>query len=252
MRIHVLSDLHLECYEQPSELPTVAADLVVLAGDIHRAAEGMAWAATQFPAQPVIYVPGNHEYYGGSMAERRQQLVEAAQQHGILLLDNDVRVLDGVRFLGCTLWADFALYEQCGQAPAEAMQLAAQRVPDFRLISCDEAQSFSPAQAQALHRETVRWLETELSQPFAGPTVVISHHAPLAACIPEQYRGDPLSPAFASGLDHLMGQAELWIHGHVHEPVDIDCNGTRVVANPGGYPGEFSPPLFDGARWVEV
>ncbi|WP_431023594.1 hypothetical protein [Halomonas sp. H5] len=73
---------------------------------------------------------------------------------------------------------------------------------------------------------------------------MISHHAPLAQCIPPRYRGDSLSPAFASHLERLMGRMELWLHGHVHEPVDLICRGTRVVANPGGYPGEFEPSCF--------
>ena len=78
---------------------------------------------------------------------------------------------------------------------------------------------------------------------------MVSHHAPLHGCIPEQYIGDALSPAFASHLPQLMGKMDLWIHGHVHEPVDTRHSGTRIIANPGGYPEEFLPPLFQ-PDWV--
>lgn len=253
MRIRVLSDLHLECYEQLPVLPEEEAELVVLAGDIHSAAEGIEWAAEQFPTTPVIYVPGNHEYYGGCLAERRQQLADTAQRHGIYLLDNRSVVLDGVRFLGTTLWADFALYAESDGLSAEAtMMLASRRVPDFSTIRIAEERRFTPDDVLALHRQAVVWLEQELARDFDGPTVVISHHAPLAESIPSQFRGDSLSPAFASNLEPLMGRAALWVHGHVHEPVDRVCRGTRVLANPGGYPGEFMPPLFDAGKVVTV
>lgn len=113
-------------------------------------------------------------------------------------------------------------------------------------------QVFTPQASQELHVEALAWLSNELEQPFDGPRVVISHHAPLHRCIPEQYLGDALSPAFASHLPQLMGKMDLWVHGHVHEPVDTLCNGTRVIANPGGYPDEFTPALFEPSLVVNV
>src|SRR5689334_5290402 len=63
MKIRVLSDLHLEC-DEPDVIPHAAADLIVLAGDIHNHAQGLRWAAETFDGTvPVVYVPGNHEYY---------------------------------------------------------------------------------------------------------------------------------------------------------------------------------------------
>lgn len=49
-----------------------------------------------------------------------------------------------------------------------------------------------------------------------------------------------------------MGRMDLWIHDHVHEPVNLNVNGTRVIANPGGYPGEFVPPLYSPDLVIEV
>ena len=253
MRIRVLSDLHLECFEDDRELATVEADIVILAGDIHSQADGLQWAAGRFPDLPVLYVPGNHEYYGACMPELNEQLVDDAQRLGIHLLNNSSAVVGGVRFLGTTLWSDFELYAHTqGISGAMARAAAAERVPDFSVIEQPAGQLFTPEASLVLHRGAVAWLESELSQPFNGATVVISHHAPLADCIPPRYRGDALSPAFASRLEHLMGKMDLWVHGHVHEPVDLACNGTRVVANPGGYPDEFMPPLFRSDRVIEI
>lgn len=253
MRLRILSDLHLEHFDEGRELPDAEADVVVLAGDIHRHAEGLRWAAERFAGVPIIYVPGNHEFYGTCMMTLRQTLCDEAQALGIHLLDNDTVTVDGVRFLGTTLWSDFALYDDRPGHDAEATDHKARlRMPDFQIIEQPPGEVFTPQASQALHRQALDWLEAELGRPHAGPSVVVSHHAPLAKCVPPHYRGDALSPAFASDLERLMGPMALWVHGHVHDPVDLDCKGTRVVANPGGYPGEFDPPLFVPDLVIEI
>jgi len=110
MRLRVLSDLHLEHFDGHRELPPAEADVVVLAGDIHRRAEGLAWARQQFPDLPILYVPGNHEFYGTSMPLLRQELALEAARYDIELLDNRSVTIGEVRFYGTTLWTDFALY----------------------------------------------------------------------------------------------------------------------------------------------
>lgn len=54
MRIHVLSDLHLEF--SPFAPQVTAADVVILAGDIHVKGRGVPWARQAFEG-PVLYVP---------------------------------------------------------------------------------------------------------------------------------------------------------------------------------------------------
>lgn len=253
MRIRVLSDLHLEHFDEARELPDVAADAVILAGDIHRKAEGLAWAAERFVGTPVLYVPGNHEFYGTCMPSLRAELAMMAERLGIQLLDNCSLTLGGVRFHGTTLWTDFALYAgRPGHDPMMADQAARLLMPDFHIIEQPEGEVFTPAESRRLHASALAWLEAELACPFGGPRVVISHHAPLAECVPPRYRGHDLSPAFASHLPQLMGRMAVWIHGHVHEPVARVVHGTRVIANPGGYPDEFDPPLFRPDLVIEV
>lgn len=253
MRLRILSDLHLEFFDGNRELPQVEADALILAGDIHRKCEGLAWARHRFPDMPIIYVPGNHEFYGTCMPQLRDELALEAKRLDIELLDNRAITLNGVRFYGTTLWTDFALYAgDPTQDPAHTESKALRYMPDFEIVETSPGVTLTPSSSSLLHTQALAWLEAELSQPFDGPKVVVSHHAPLHDCIPEQYLGDALSPAFASHLPQLMGKMDLWIHGHVHEPVDILRNGTRIVANPGGYPYEFTPELFKPAYVLAV
>lgn len=253
MRLRILSGLHLEFFDGHRDLPDVDADVVILAGDIHRKSEGLAWARHRFPDMPIIYVPGNHEFYGTCMPLLREALAEEAERLDIELLDNREITLGGVRFYGTTLWTDFALYAgNPTKDPAHTVSKALRYMPDFKIVQSSPGVTLTPQMSQQLHTEALAWLEGELAQPFDGPKVVISHHAPMHDCIPDQYLGDALSPAFASNLPHLMGKTDIWVHGHVHEPIDILRNGTRIIANPGGYPDEFEPPLFNPCSVVEV
>ena len=65
MRIHVLSDLHFEFqkWRNAIDVNEIEADVTVLAGDIAVGLEGVAWALKAFK-RPVIYIMGNHEFYG--------------------------------------------------------------------------------------------------------------------------------------------------------------------------------------------
>ncbi|GLR64441.1 metallophosphoesterase [Marinospirillum insulare] len=245
MRLRIFSDLHFETYIDGRDFPDADADVIILAGDIHLGTAGLDWAAKRFSGTPIIYVPGNHEYYGSSMPAMRKELRNKAERLGIHLLDNTSLELDGVKFLGTTLWTDFNLYAgDLEKDYVSTYKKALSFMLDYHIIEQPEGERFLPEESQRLHKVAVDWLTTELAKPFAGTQVVISHHAPNAACIPPRFQGDILSPAFASNLDQLMGKAKLWIHGHVHERVDFEYQGTRIIANPGGYPNEFEEPSF--------
>jgi predicted phosphodiesterase len=119
MRLHILGDLHLEF--GPAKIPATDADVVVLAGDIHLGREGRKWAGNQFPAKPVIYVLGNHEFYRHSLPELTETLKRETDGSQIHLLENRVVEIKGYTFLGCTLWTDFRLSDDL----EAAMRLAA-------------------------------------------------------------------------------------------------------------------------------
>ena len=249
MRVHLLSDLHLGLQDMPP--PAVVADVTILAGDILRpAAAAMRWAASL--GRPVLYVPGNHEFYGGSIPAVRRELARSAHAHGVQLLDEDVQVIDGVRFVGATLWTDFKLFGDAQSAMA--MTLSAKFMRDFSAIRNADGSVFTPADSCALFAEQYAWLAAVLDEPFNGPTVVITHHAPTPRSVHPRFAESPVSAAFASDCSALMGRAALWVHGHTHDSFDYVVNGTRVVCNPRGYcsKGVNENPAFDPCLCIEV
>jgi len=219
------------------------ADVVVLAGDICEGVAGIAWGAETFSGQPVIYVAGNHEFYRYDHAALLRDLRDAAAATGnVRLLENDCLTLEvrgmPLRIPGCTLWTDYRLY---GEAlMGESMAGAARFLLDHQRIKWNGKAFFQPEDAQALHEVSRAWLAAELAKPWAGKTVVVTHHAPADLSTAPQFKGDPLSPAFASDLSSLMlaHAPALWIHGHTHHNVDYSIGATRVVAHQWGYPKE--------------
>jgi len=236
MKLHILSDVHLEF--SPLEPPTTNADVVVLAGDIGKEAKGIHWARDSFPDQAIVYVPGNHEFYGSDRPETLIAMRAAAQEFNVHLLDEDEVVLqskDGqknVRFLGCTLWTDFCLYGE--EFLYYTMTAGKNALSDFRLIHEGGAR-FTPARSIELHEKALEWLDGMLKTPFDGKTVVVTHHLPSKRSVAERFKADLLSACFASELDYLFGKMTLWVHGHTHDNFDYEVNGTRVVCNPRGY-----------------
>ncbi|MGB6306393.1 MAG: metallophosphoesterase [Steroidobacteraceae bacterium] len=250
MRIRVLSDLHLEFAGWTP--PAAEADAVVLAGDIHIGVRGLEWAREQFPTLPIIYVVGNHEFYGGQMQQVSAALRDAADRLEVSVLDRGELLLEGTRFLGATLWTDFALYGT-GSRLLRSMDEARRAISDFRMIRCGPAELFRPELAREMHFEQVKWLEGKLAEQFSGPTVVVTHFLPHRRSIHPKYEGDEFNPAFASDLAHLVKPpVSLWIHGHTHESFDYVVNGTRVVCNPRGYLPMEPNPGFDPGFVVQA
>lgn len=241
MRVYVLSDLHLEF--TPFVPPTLDADVVILAGDIDVGTRGLLWAQRTFSC-PVLYVAGNHEYYGGHLSRTLEKL-RALQTPHVQVLERDEVVIEGVRFLGTTAWTD---YTATGN-PMRAQRLAQAQMSDFRRIRTGEYRRVRPIDFLVHNFQALTWLQQRLAHTYVGPTVVITHHAPsLMSLTSNLEAGTDLDAAYANGWDELMGDAvELWVHGHVHTAVDYVLLGTRVVCNPRGYPGEttgFDPGLL--------
>lgn len=241
MKIQLISDIHAELYPyQPEVLP---ADLVVLAGDIHSDGRAIEWAAEHFGV-PVLFVAGNHDYYGGHLDKTLAKMRAAAAGSGgkVTLLERDTIEIAGVRFIGATAWTDFSLH---GQRVFSAVD-AEQRMTDYQAIrATSRHRKIKPADLIKLNDETRFWLRRELAKPHAGKTVVITHHAPTPRSIPEWRRKcqDELNPAYANdwtGEDFWRPECvQLWLHGHIHECVDYVEKGVRVVSNCRGYGDKF-------------
>ncbi|ACA89201.1 metallophosphoesterase [Burkholderia orbicola MC0-3] len=264
MKLLVLSDLHNEFEPAVADAKTIArSDVVVLAGDIHTKDRSIGWAQAfvDDPTKPVILVAGNHEFYRGHFDGTLDKLRNLAQGTNIHFLENDAFVLGDVRFLGCTLWTDFKLYANNISA-TRCIRDAQQAMADFRLIRATSSyRRLYPADTVRRHELSRAWLRNTLSEPFEGKTVVVTHHAPSASSVDAEYEGDPLTPAYASDLEDLMGPAvPLWIHGHMHTSFDYvvpgndasSSRGTRVICNPRGYSPKHLNPDFNPSLLIEI
>lgn len=251
MKLHILSDLHLEFSNL--SVPETDASVVVLAGDIWIGEAGIGWARETFPDKEIIYLAGNHEFYGQQRPEMLARLRIAAREAGVHFLDNDEVVIGGVRFLGCTLWTDFELFG--AEVKPQAIREGQKFLNDFRLVH-EGNEVFSPMDSIRLHQESLAWLQSELQRPFDGKTVVVSHHSPSEKSIAERFKDSTLSACFASRLDYLFGPpVDLWIHGHTHDNLDYEIMGTRVICNPRGYVRFSTGPEnldFDPVLVVEI
>ncbi|NQU20730.1 MAG: metallophosphoesterase [Candidatus Nealsonbacteria bacterium] len=246
MKLHVLADIHLEF--APFDVPDTDADVVVFAGDVGTRLGGIEWANRL--EKQVVYVAGNHEYYGSALPELTEEM-RAAAGPNVALLENDELIVGDVRFLGATLWTDFLLFGDASKD--DCMDVAGKRMNDFRMIRCSpQGNRLSPPDTAVLHGQTRQWLRTALQRDHAGPTVVVTHHAPSIHSAEPQYLNDPLAAAFGSDVEELIDgdRVALWIHGHTHNCVDYELAGTRVVSNQRGYPREST--AFDPALVIDV
>ncbi|WP_034300456.1 metallophosphoesterase [Herbaspirillum sp. RV1423] len=269
MKIQIASDLHLERmtprFPDYRAIEPTDADLLVIAGDIHHGAEAID-AFADWPA-PVLYVHGNHEAYHAQypqVVDDIRRSARASKDH-VRHLENNAVVVGGVRFLGCCLWTDYALQQKELEAltPQAAMEQAGNILFDHRVIGMPDGGLFTPQHALQLHRQSRAWLEEQLARPFDGKTVVVTHHGVHPHSIHERFAGSPLNPGFISDLTPLLAQADLWIHGHVHDSFDYVAAGCRVVTNPRGYALnlkqaatlddiEWENPAFDARLVIEL
>ncbi len=267
-KLHVLSDLHLDtgAYEIPAGL---GYDILVAAGDIGPVELAVPWLAKQ--GKPVVYVLGNHERYGMDLDEALVLATTLAQGTQVHVLENEAVVIEGMRFLGTTLWTDFGgmhpnLVHWSCRCSNDFSQIKAARFgqgEDRAAVQalCAKAQievptagAFHPVIAALEHRKALAWLTKSLAEDFEGPTVVVSHHAPtlesLRAFGLKEYlleasnwghRDEDLMRVgnYASDLSEFLRRhcddIALWVHGHLHRGIDVLDEGVRVFANPRGY-----------------
>ena len=238
MNLLVLSDLHLEF--STLDIDTTGVDVIVLAGDIHLGKRGMPWIEAQSRGLPVIYVPGNHEFYKGEHSRVLRDLRAAcAVTPNVHLLDTNKITIGDVEFLGATLWTDFALYGGAEERVRAAESYAARGMTDFtgaiRFETRGVFRKLQPRDTVQMHLAAREWLNTELMIASQRRRVVVTHHAPSARSISPCYENDPLTPAYASRMDDMVQRATLWIHGHMHDTFDYTVGECRVVCNPRGY-----------------
>jgi Icc-related predicted phosphoesterase len=254
MRLQIFSDLHMDV--RPPRPITIAPniDAVVVAGDTCEGAEhGFAFLRGIVPLQvPIIAVLGNHEHYRRCLPDELAAARTVAPHFGVHLLDNDTLTLNGVRFVGCSLWTDYQLFG-AHNLPL-AMSAAATGLNDHKRIKWSKQpwRRFRPQEALLLHKRSRAFIEETLAAPFTGPTVVVTHHAPHPGSLHPRYQNDLISAAYVSDLTAVIetGKPALWVHGHVHATFDYRVGDTRVLCNAHGYGSENA--AFDPALVVEV
>lgn len=234
MKIQVLSDLHLEFDD--FEFVATDADVVVLAGDIHVKDKGVLWAIENIKNKPVIYVLGNHEFYGTAYPKLVNALKESVKGTNVRILENDTVTIEGVNFIGCTLWTDFALLGD----PRIAGYQCQQMMSDFKKIRISPSYSkLRSIDVAIIHRQSLQWLKSELEKYQGERNVVITHHGPSPASLPSD-KEDISSSAYVSQLEYVMKEFDpnYWIHGHMHNSSNYQVGSCRVICNPRGYPHE--------------
>jgi Icc-related predicted phosphoesterase len=231
MKILIASDLHLEFIKFDHEryidmvLGSDKNGCLVLAGDISTVPSlefVLRIICSKF--KHVLYVPGNHEYYGCSI-DLVNKLLSGLDIANLHVLNRKSVEIESINFIGCTLWSDFD-----NNNPLSKMDCQA-GVNDFSVIK-----HFTTDDAVLIHRFHRLFIDSELRKN--SRSVVITHHAPSYQSIKPQYRHERTNGAFASSLDELIYEYQplLWIHGHTHTTFDYSMDRTRVICNPYGYP----------------
>jgi Icc-related predicted phosphoesterase len=267
MKLALASDLHLE-FEDIVLKNTGDAEVLILSGDILTAEDlhnhapvdhnsqnpiilenlGRRQATAlrfrdflkrcSFEFPHVVYVAGNHEFYHGLWKASLQHLRdECARFDNVYFLEQDVKVINNVTFVGATLWTD------CNRGDPMTLHALTDMMNDFRVIRNDEHgyTKLRPAHIMHRHQQTVSYFRSVLADRKDDKVVVVGHHAPSYQSIAEQYRKDYLmNGGYYSNLDEFIldhPQVVLWTHGHTHVPFDYHIGSTRIACNPRGYAG---------------
>ena len=275
MKIQLLSDLHLETQPHFKLEPASGADVLVLAGDIGSYQRGSALPAlgdTDFGLArfsplpqyggwptPVIYLPGNHEYDNLDFDETHVRLRATCERLGLIWLERESLVFNGVRFVGTTLWSDFDALVPRGPSATLSEQMRARekafRAADYYLrqaATMRDGELFLSEQMRAHAIKCQAWLRSALAESFDGPTVAVTHFAPSLRSADPRYGLTPGTAGFCNALDELLPMADLWLHGHLHCALDYREGRCRVVANPLGYAGKGEQEAFQSKCLITV
>lgn len=250
MKIRLLSDLHTEFklpYKTQEFNEYRGEDVLVLAGDIASGStntfEVLKHFANIFPQ--VVYVAGNHEYYGTTFSDFNNKIRQkCARLPNVHFLDRDTTQIEGVWFIGATLWTNFA-------KNALSEHAARSMIADFKLIK-----EFNPPDAIEQYYLAREYLKMAY-EGFPGKKVIVTHFLPAQECISPRFARDNsgLNDYFANRLDNWIRELQdtTWLFGHTHDPIDVKIGSTRLVANPRGYYGaQDEGHYFDPFKTIEI
>jgi len=250
-------------------------DVVVAAGDIGNGEKAVAFLRMAFPWKPVIFTPGNHEFWGGEFFSTHSKMAEACEGANIRYLPaGEVVETEGVVFCGATLWTDYKLTDS-----PYAMDRAEAAMNDYRKIRILKGAGgrlgvaggayakIKPGHLARFHNDQLKRIKAAMDEAMADDKilVVVTHHAPSAQSLwfnserkaMEGMKGfgyQPTDPCYCSHLDYLFNGPDApayWIHGHTHVAVDYRVGNTRVLSNPKGY-AEGDDTCWVAGKYIEV
>lgn len=249
MKLFPIADFHAESHWKQLGKYRGNADVIIVAGDFHTKTDGPAELRRIFGNRRIIYVSGNHEYYGSILRAEDERLRKACKNQGIDYLQCDAVEIDGINIIGCTFWTDFRLFGEVESCRAEAE--VARYLNDYRVIYSKNRLPITTAETLELHRQHKAWLIDQFEVYRGKPLVVVTHHGPSKKCVHPDYTKNLASAGFASDLDCLVKKsgARYWICGHSHVGQHFTLGKTEVWMNCKGYSGEnvdgFNP-------WLEL
>lgn len=253
-RLAIFSDLHLDVcdsllYQEPwhSRSWAEGVDLAIVAGDVAEQCMAAHYLCRLLPEDlPTIFVPGNHEAYGGTIDGTNVEIGRALKGRLVdvtMLVDRAVEIGD-LRIVGSTLWSDFR------RARGDILSLAAihQTIVDFRQIYHEDGQRLVVMTDLAeRHLRAREFLAEELARERAGKKLVfVTHFAPVGCMTLEHFRTTPETPYFVADMDaelEHIGMPDLWVCGHTHARLRRTIGDCRFVNWCRGYPGEFTEPF---------
>ena len=247
--IMVINDLHDHPEEKYKHLDIAALKLGQARAQLFR--DFLKRCSFQFPH--VVYVAGNHEFYHGNFHKGVEHLREECNKFpNIYFLERDIQFIDGVLFVGGTLWTDM------NKGDPLTLHAIGDMMNDFRVIRNDEHgyTKLRPAHAMDRYRKTVEYIKQMVDANGDRKCVVVGHHAPSFQSIGEQYKHDTLmNGGYASDLSEFImdrPQIKLWTHGHMHQTFDYMIGETRVVCNPRGYESHGEVSGWDPNILIEI
>jgi Icc-related predicted phosphoesterase len=249
---------------EPTASESDGETILVIAGDI--------WNGTEFITSGwlgklasryfhIILVLGNHDYWHADLYtlpnKVRSALVEVDINH-VTLLDDDSITIDGVLFLGSTLWTSYG-----GGDPLVLYNAQRTMIPDHTLISAGLSEHYarnrvSAQQLYHVHCTSKDFIFSTLSNQVDAELrarVVVTHMAPSWSSVDKKYHNEGyVNFYFYSelGEEIALCAADLWIHGHVHNVCDYTIGDTRIMCNPRGYPGSERQNGFNDQMLIVI
>ena len=244
MKMQVLSDIHLEYYDNYPGLTYFIepkTNILILAGDIcyykHKHFLSF-FREVNILFEYVIFVPGNHEYYSKSIIDLNFSTFESVEMEmkkslskfeNVYLLQKDTLIINNIKFIGTTLWYQYFDKNKINNiVPTQSNEF----------ILYNNCLMPHPTIIEKTNKDQLCWLENEILKPDGTYKIVITHYLPSEKCIADKYLNSPDNFLFVTNCEQFFKYLDYWIYGHTHIRNKFTMNNCVVLSNPFGLPKE--------------